>query len=74
MMEFVDDNLYKLDSSSKDYFYFLKLVPHVFVDEINSENYNSYSYSLNHNAKVLIFRQLTIFFRSPNLYTCLLCQ
>jgi len=74
MMEFVDDNLYKLDSSSKDYFYFLKLVPHVFVDEIHSENYNSYSYSLNHNAKVLIFCHLTALCRSPNLSTCPLFQ
>lgn len=32
MMEFVDDNLYKDDKSSKDYFYFLKLVPHIFVE------------------------------------------
>jgi hypothetical protein len=52
MMDFVDDELYKSDDSSKDYFYFLKLVPHVFVDEIYMETYSSYSYSLNHNSKV----------------------
>jgi len=34
-----------------DYFYFLKLVPHVFVDEIYNQEFRSYSYSLNHNSK-----------------------
>jgi hypothetical protein len=52
MMEWVDDSLYNLDKSYKDYFYFLKLVPHVFVDEIKGMYYSAYSYSLNHNSKV----------------------
>lgn len=52
MMLVVDDSLYYLDDISKDYFYFLKLVPHIFIDEIQSEEYQSYSYSLNHNSKV----------------------
>jgi len=34
---------------AQDYFYFLKLVPHVFVDEMKQTERNSYSYSLNHN-------------------------
>ena len=55
MMELVDDNLYKLDEAPKDYFYFMKLVPHIFVDEIKADQYVSYSYSLNHNSKVLPF-------------------
>lgn len=36
---------------SQDYFYFLKLVPHVFVDHIEQVERSSYSYSLNHNKK-----------------------
>jgi len=32
MMELVDDELYAYDNDVKDYFYFFKLVPHVFVD------------------------------------------
>ena len=52
MMELVDDELYARDAEVKDYFYFFKLVPHVFVDQIHSEEFKSYSYSLNHNAKV----------------------
>jgi len=52
MMEIVDDSLYATDGGNKDYFYFFKLVPHVFIDEINLEQYQSYSYSLNHNSKV----------------------
>ena len=51
-MDYVDDELYASDSASKDYFYFLKLVPHIFIDEIHDESYHSYSYSLNHNSKV----------------------
>jgi hypothetical protein len=31
----------------------MKLVPHIFVDQINAEEYSSYSYSLNHNSKVI---------------------
>lgn len=52
MMELVDDELYARDSEVKDYFYFFKLVPHVFVDQVHAEEFKSYSYSLNHNAKV----------------------
>jgi hypothetical protein len=52
MMEFIDDSLYADDADSKDYFYFYKLVPHVFIDEVHLEQYSSYSYSLNHNSKV----------------------
>ena len=55
MMELVDDSIYSNEDygNSKDYFYFLKLVPHVFVDEVHQEEYTSYSYSLNHNSKVI---------------------
>jgi hypothetical protein len=35
MMNLVDDNVYANDKSKMDYFYFMKLVPHIFVDEIN---------------------------------------
>ena len=37
MMELVDDSLYANEEpgQTKDYFYFLKLVPHVFVDEVH---------------------------------------
>jgi hypothetical protein len=34
MMRMVDDHIYAKDQERKDYFYFLKLVPHIFVDEI----------------------------------------
>ena len=55
-MNLVDDSLYYLDTTqTKDYFYFLKLVPHIFVDEYDQENYHSYSYSLNHNSKVFYY-------------------
>jgi len=53
MMDFVDDNLYANDEDTKDYFYFFKLVPHIFLDNVHLEQYTSYSYSLNHNSKVL---------------------
>jgi len=36
---------------TQHYFYFIKLVPHVFVDEIESDEKSSYSYSLKHNKK-----------------------
>lgn len=60
MMELVDDTIYSKEpyGEVKDYFYFLKLVPHVFVDEIHQEEYTSYSYSLNHNSKVLTNAEL----------------
>lgn len=51
MVNMVDDEVYANDQEKKDYFYFLKLVPHIFVDEINSAIFRSYSYSLNHNSK-----------------------
>ena len=51
MVNMVDDEVYASDQDKMDYFYFLKLVPHIFVDEINSALFRSYSYSLNHNAK-----------------------
>ena len=35
----------------QDYYYFMKLVPHVFVDIIEQEEQSSYSYSLKHNKK-----------------------
>ncbi len=37
MMELVDDSIYAKEEpgSIKDYFYFLKLVPHVFVDQVH---------------------------------------
>ena len=43
----------KIDPEEKaqDYFYFLKLVPHEFVDMINRIEMTSYSYSLAHNNK-----------------------
>ena len=53
-MDFVEDTLYQNDTELKDYFYFMKLVPHIFVDKIHAEEYSSYSYSLNHNSKVKI--------------------
>ena len=52
MMDLVDDSIYFADNEKRDYFYFLKLVPHIFLDEIHTEEYRSYSYSLNHNSKV----------------------
>lgn len=51
MMNLVNDNVYAHDLERKDYFYFLKLVPHIFIDEISDEEFKSYSYSLNHNSK-----------------------
>ena len=39
------------EEKAQDYFYFLKLVPHVFVDHIEQQQRYSYSYSLNHNKK-----------------------
>jgi hypothetical protein len=54
MMELVDDSIYSNETPglARDYFYFMKLVPHVFIDQIHNEEYTSYSYSLNHNSKV----------------------
>lgn len=50
----VNENLKnEVEDKSQSYFYFMKLVPHVFVDKVDSDarNMNSYSYSLNHNKK-----------------------
>ena len=51
MMGMVDDQIYANDLDRMDYFYFVKLVPHIFIDEINDSEFRSYSYSLNHNSK-----------------------
>lgn len=42
---------FKVEDEPQDYFYFIKLVPHVFVDTIGKTEMTSYSYSLNHNKK-----------------------
>ena len=42
---------YKPEDPAHDYFYFLKIVPHEFMDYIDQEIDYSYSYSLNHNQK-----------------------
>ena len=48
----VNENLkFNPEKAAQDYFYFLKLVPHVFVDHIELEEKTSYSYSLKHNKK-----------------------
>ena len=39
------------ESNTQDYFYFLKLVPHEFVDMIEKSKRSTYSYSLGHNKK-----------------------
>jgi hypothetical protein len=39
------------EKQAQDYYYFMKLVPHVFVDVIEQEEKTSYSYSLKHNKK-----------------------
>ena len=51
MVNLMNDDIYALDQQRLDYFYFLKLVPHIFIDEISDAEFRSYSYSLNHNAK-----------------------
>ena len=60
MMDFVDDSLYYLDQEQKDYFYFFKIIPHIFVDEFSTSEFNSFSYSLNHNSKTSQLVQLPI--------------
>jgi hypothetical protein len=48
----VNDTLkFGVEKEVQDYFYFCKLVPHVFVDLIEQNQRSSYSYSLNHNKK-----------------------
>lgn len=39
------------DETTQLYFYFLKLVPHIFLDMIDMKEWRSYSYSLAHNKK-----------------------
>jgi len=39
------------EDTVQDYFYFMKMVPHVFVDVIEQVEKTSYSYSLKHNKK-----------------------
>lgn len=39
------------EPNAQNYYYFLKLVPHVFVDHIELEEQTSYSYSIKHNKK-----------------------
>lgn len=51
MVNLMEDDLYSRDREHKDYFYFMKLVPHIFIDEISDAEFRSYSYSLNHNSK-----------------------
>jgi len=43
----------KIDSEETPqiYFYFLKIIPHTFVDYIQQHERSSYSYSLAHNKK-----------------------
>lgn len=48
----MEEKIYAQAEDAQDYYYFLKLVPHVFIDETSSETFTSYSYSLNHNSKV----------------------
>merc|ERR1712166_625067 len=35
----------------QDYFYFMKIIPHEFLDVPSAREWNSYSYSLAHNKK-----------------------
>ena len=39
------------EETGQDYFYFMKIVPHTFVDLIEQYERDSYSYSLGHNKK-----------------------
>lgn len=48
----VNDNLKtQTEDRPQDYFYFMKIVPHTFVDLIEQHERSSYSYSLGHNKK-----------------------
>jgi len=51
LMRQLDDHIYAKDNERMDYFYFLKLVPHVFDDLTIYSHFQSYSYSFNHNSK-----------------------
>jgi hypothetical protein len=50
-MQIVEDTIYEESDMIEDYLYFIKLVPHVFIDKLANEDYKGYSYSLNHNSK-----------------------
>lgn len=50
-MQIVEDTIYEKSDTIDDYLYFIKLVPHVFVDKLQNLDYKAYTYSLNHNAK-----------------------
>ena len=39
------------EDKPQDYFYFIKMVPHIFVDMIEQREWRSYAYSLGHNKK-----------------------
>jgi len=39
------------EENSQNYYYFLKMIPHTFVDLIDQNERTSYSYSLAHNKK-----------------------
>ena len=45
------DHKLNMETNAQDYYYFMKLVPHVFVDVVEQEERSSYSYSLKHNKK-----------------------
>ena len=46
-----DDLKTKAEDNPQYYFYFLKFIPHTFVDLINQTERSSYSYSWAHNQK-----------------------
>lgn len=50
----VNENLKnEVEEKAQSYFYFMKLVPHLFIDKLDegARQMHSYSYSLNHNKK-----------------------
>lgn len=47
-MDELKDNI---DKERKSYDYFIKLIPHLFVDEIRNEDYIGYEYSLSSRAR-----------------------
>jgi hypothetical protein len=42
---------FDIEKEEQLYFYFVKLVPHVFIDMMQFAEWRSYSYSLAHNKK-----------------------
>ena len=40
------------EEEPNEYFYFVKMVPHIFVDMLEMREFRSYAYSLGHNKKV----------------------